>query len=92
MINGKGVLTWADGKKYEGNHKNDMAWGKGTLTFPNGDRSVGRFKNDEPEGKHILYSGDREYEVKYKYGVEIERIEINEVDYNKEYEEIKLDI
>ena len=46
--NGAGVITFPDGKKYEGEWKNSKKHGKGTFTFPDGGKLVGIFKEDKP--------------------------------------------
>lgn len=40
-MEGKGVMTWPDQSKYEGEFKNGKIEGKGTKTFSNGDRYIG---------------------------------------------------
>ena len=54
-MHGKGIYTYSNGDKYEGEFKNDSFNGKGTLIYSLEDRSevictyVGEFKNDERE-------------------------------------------
>ena len=35
-MNGKGIYTWPDGKKYEGDYYNDKKHGHGIFTWANG--------------------------------------------------------
>lgn len=46
MKNGKGVLEYSDGSKYEGYFKDDMREGKGQLKDVEGGVYVGDFAND----------------------------------------------
>jgi len=39
-----------DGKKYEGEWKNDKQCGKGIYTYSNGERTVGEWR----DGKHLI--------------------------------------
>ena len=45
--NGKGIMYWNDGDRYEGEWKYDRADGKGIYYFPNGDRYEGKWRNGE---------------------------------------------
>ena len=44
-MNGKGVFTWEDGKKYEGEYLNDKKHGQGTFTWADGKSFTGGWKN-----------------------------------------------
>ena len=52
---GKGIIYFNNGDRYEGDWKNDKKEGKGIFYFNNGDRYEGDFKNDTFEGKGIYY-------------------------------------
>ena len=43
-MNGKGLLTWSDGKKYDGEHLNDMKHGFGTYEWGDGRKYTGNWK------------------------------------------------
>ena len=45
MENGKGVYTYPDGGKYEGEVKDDKKHGKGVMTYPDGTKKVGEWKD-----------------------------------------------
>ena len=64
---GKGVIYWNNGDRYEGDWKNDNKEGKGIYYSNNGDRYEGDFKNGNKEGKGIYYynNGNR-YEGEWK--------------------------
>jgi len=40
-MHGKGVFTWLDGRKYEGEYYDDKKHGKGTFTWPDGKKYQG---------------------------------------------------
>ena len=49
---GLGTLTFPDGKKYVGEHKDNKRHGQGTLTVPDGGgKYVGQFKNGKYHGQ-----------------------------------------
>jgi len=33
-MNGKGIFVWKDGRRYEGEYRNDLKHGEGILTWP----------------------------------------------------------
>jgi len=43
-----------DGKKYEGEWKDDKKHGQGTETYPNGSKYVGEFKNGKKLRKKLF--------------------------------------
>ena len=42
---GKGIFTWSNGQRYEGEWADDLINGKGVLHYTNGDRYEGTFKD-----------------------------------------------
>ena len=44
-MNGKGVFTWEDGKRYEGEYQNDKKHGQGTFTWADKKSFSGGWKN-----------------------------------------------
>ena len=64
-MEGKCVLSFANGNKYDGDFANNKREGKGVLVFANGDKYEGNWVNDKREGKGVLtlangnkYEGD----------------------------------
>ena len=49
---GKGIMYYNSGNRYEGDWKNDNKEGKGIKYWNDGDRDMGDYRNDEPIGKH----------------------------------------
>ena len=47
---GYGVMTYADGHKYEGEWKDNLRHGKGTLSYPDNAKYIGSFDNDKMHG------------------------------------------
>jgi hypothetical protein len=43
-MDGQGVLTWRDGKKYEGQFLNDKREGNGTFIWADGRKYIGEWK------------------------------------------------
>ena len=44
-MNGKGIFTWKDGKKYSGHYLDDVKHGYGTFTWPDNRKYAGFWKN-----------------------------------------------
>ena len=45
-----GVMNYFDGRKYEGEWKNDLMHGKGTFVWPDGRKYVGHYEKDVKKG------------------------------------------
>jgi hypothetical protein len=43
-MHGKGVFTWTDGRRYEGEYENDRKHGFGVFTWPDGRRYEGLWR------------------------------------------------
>ena len=52
---GKGIMYWSDGERYEGEWKNDERNGKGINYWIDGNRYEGDFINNKREGSGIYY-------------------------------------
>jgi hypothetical protein len=58
-MEGKGIETWADGRRYEGDFKNGKKDGEGTFEWPNGVKYIGSWRAGKQHGIGVLYnSGD----------------------------------
>ena len=55
-IEGKGVETWNDGRRYEGDFKGGKKDGEGTFEWPNGILYIGSWKDDKQHGIGIYYN------------------------------------
>ncbi len=53
-----GTFTYADGRKYVGEFKDDKKHGQGTMTHANGTEYVGGFKYDKTNGQGTLTVAD----------------------------------
>jgi len=63
---GKGVMTWSDNSKFEGQWVQDQRY-KGKMYLSNGHIYEGGFKNDEFYGKgKILFADDSEFKGFFK--------------------------
>lgn len=58
---GRALMVFATGNRYDGELKGEKRMGCGTYTFANGKRYIGQFQNDRFEGQGIwmLQNGDR---------------------------------
>lgn len=55
---GKGVLIWPDGSRYDGYWKDDRANGRGRLIHADGDVYEGEWLNDKAHGYGTYYHAD----------------------------------
>ena len=60
LFTGKGVYTWPDGEKYEGDYVDGCATGKGVYTWPSGNRYEGDFVDGQRTGKGMTTWPDGE--------------------------------
>ncbi|MBO5584337.1 MAG: OmpA family protein [Prevotella sp.] len=58
---GKGVMTYSDGNKYDGEWMQGKHHGMGTLYYANGNKYVGEFCNGDITGKGKLWYADGSY-------------------------------
>ena len=54
MLHGRGVYTWPDGRKYDGEYKDDKKDGQGTYTWPDGKRYEGGWKDSKQHGEAVF--------------------------------------
>jgi hypothetical protein len=65
--NGQGIMTYANGDKYDGQFKDGKKHGQGTLTFANGHKYIGQFKDDAMHGQGtITYADGEKYDGQWK--------------------------
>lgn len=50
-----GIYEWSDGRKFEGQWKNNKMEGYGVFTWPDGRRYEGEYVDDKKEGKGVFY-------------------------------------
>lgn len=50
-MHGRGIFTWSDGRKYEGEYVNDKKEGCGEFSWPDGRAYKGSWKNGKQDGK-----------------------------------------
>ena len=55
-MDGKGVFTWPDGRRYEGEYKDDKKEGYGEFEWDGGKKYKGFWKNGKQHGEGMLYS------------------------------------
>ena len=55
-MDGTGVFTWSDGRKYEGEYVDDKKEGHGVFTWPDGRQYDGSWKNGKQHGFGIYHS------------------------------------
>ena len=99
-MNGKGIMYYKSGNKYEGDWVNDNKEGKGTFIYIDGDKYVGDYKDDNKHGKGIYYyksgnkyEGDWNNDVREGKGISISEIIVSPLDlFPSIFLEIKKDI
>lgn len=57
-MHGKGVYTWSDGRRYEGEYNNDKKEGYGIYTWADGRRYQGYWLNGKQHGKGKYISNE----------------------------------
>ena len=66
---GRGVLTYAGGDRYEGDFRDNKREGRGIYTKSDGERYEGEYRNDRREGNGILTRADgSRYEGLFREG------------------------
>ena len=69
LWDGKMVVEFSNGNKYEGNVKDRKFNGKGKFTYSNGDSYTGQWKNDMEHGYGVFKKeGNFTYEGQWKNG------------------------
>jgi hypothetical protein len=53
-MEGRGLETWADGRRYEGDFKAGKKDGEGTFYWPNGSKYLGSWRNGKQHGLGIM--------------------------------------
>ena len=74
-MDGKGMYSWADGRKYEGEFLRDKKHGYGIYTWPDGRRFEGNWRNGKQDGKSKYFSKGRIQVGIWKEGVRTEWLE-----------------
>jgi len=70
LLQGRGTMTWWDGRKYVGDWKNSSRHGRGTYTHPNGTKYIGEWKNGNYHGQGTMrYSHGDRYKGEWKNGI-----------------------
>ena len=67
-MEGKGVFTWLDGRRYEGDYKNDKKEGYGVFTFRDGRVYEGQWKDSKQHGRGIFKKKNIEREGIWEKG------------------------
>jgi hypothetical protein len=67
-MNGKGIMTYPDGKRYEGDFQDDERNGKGKFIWNKKKWYEGEWKNSKQNGEGILYFDGRKVKGTWKNG------------------------
>jgi hypothetical protein len=54
-MEGRGIETWTDGRRFEGDFKNGKKDGEGTFEWPNNIKYIGSWIGGKQHGSGILY-------------------------------------
>lgn len=57
-MHGKGIYTWANGSKYDGEFKDNERHGLGKFTFVKGDNGIASYDNGEWQGDVFVAQGE----------------------------------
>jgi hypothetical protein len=57
-MEGKGIETWMDGRRYEGDFKNGKKDGEGTFYWPSGQTYIGSWRLGKQHGLGIMLDPD----------------------------------
>jgi len=82
---GKGIYTYKDGSRWEGEFKNGKPEGEGICYYASGKRYEGSWKNNRPQGNGIMYMQDGKiYGGFWDKGVLVKR-QNNDIEYVPTY-------
>ena len=73
-MQGRGIFSWTDGRKYVGDYKNDLKHGEGTFTWPDGRCYHGTWKDGKQHGDGIFMKDGRKRKGRWEMGKRIEWI------------------
>ncbi len=59
-MHGRGVFTWADGRRYDGDYFDDRKQGFGVFTWPDGRRYEGSWLNGKQHGIGMYHTSKGE--------------------------------
>merc|ERR550525_814304 len=68
MMHGKGVFTWPDYRRYEGNYEEDEKKGDGAYFWPDGKTYIGQFLNGKQHGLGFQKARDQDSPNRDKMG------------------------
>ena len=57
-MDGEGLFMWADGRKYNGQYKEDKKHGYGVFEWPDGRKYKGEWDNGKQHGKGVFVNAD----------------------------------
>lgn len=66
--NGRGVMTWASGNRYEGDFRDGRFHGRGVFAWANGNRYEGEFRDGTFHGRGVLTATGDRYEGEFRNG------------------------
>jgi hypothetical protein len=67
-MEGRGIETWADGRRYEGDFKNGKKDGEGTFEWPNGNKYLGSWRNGKQHGVGVWIAAEEHGVVTKRQG------------------------
>jgi len=73
-MEGKGVFTWSDGRKYVGEYKDDQKHGHGVFTWPDGRCYDGQWNQGKQHGEGIYMKEGKKKKGVWQMGKRIEWI------------------
>ena len=67
-MNGNGVFSWEDGKKYIGNYNDNIKQGYGKLFWNENKYYEGEWLNNKPHGEGMYYLNGTLLKGKFRFG------------------------
>jgi len=78
-MDGKGIFTWPDKKKYIGEYKNDKKWGSGVFIYSNNKIYEGFWYDGKQDGLGVLRSKNSIQIGEWKCGKKMRILSLEEI-------------
>jgi len=83
-MHGQGTFTWADGKKYEGEYRQDKKEGYGKYYWDEQKYFTGYWIGNKQHGEGIYYSNGNVIKLQFRFGKIIAKQKVEDSNSNSE--------